>query len=313
MFLKIALVFSVLLQFGAFFNTISLIRKTKFNISWISISAGFLFMAIRRLIDLLELFDSNTISNQTEFSSWIAIAISILMFIASFYIRKIFQLHSRVNDLRKEGHAKVLSAVVRTEEKERKHFSKELHDGLGPILSSIKMTLSAIDKTSMEIQNVNILEKAENNIDNAIVVVKEIASNLSPQILEDFGLEKSIKSFTNNIISKTNFEIIVDSNLKGQRFAYNIEVIVYRIVCELINNTLKHANANKIKISIVHYPLSLELIYEDNGKGFNTEEADTKGLGISNIRSRVKSLNALMEISSTLNKGMFFMMKIDLK
>lgn len=298
MILQLALTLSVALQFGAFFITISLIPRTKYNSSWIMISIGFLLMALRRLWELIDIFSSNQSVKETFIESWIAVLISLLMFFGAFYIRKIFELQGRLDKFRKENEAKVLFAIIKTEEKERHRFAKELHDGLGPILSSIKMTLSAIDKTIEDLTNQQILEKTDHAIDEAILATKEISNNLSPHVLEHFGLEKAIKTFTNNIVIPDEMEIIISSNLNGKRYNYNIEVVLYRIIGELVSNTLKHAKASMIEISLYNYPRKLELFYSDNGIGFNIENQEYTGMGLSNIKSRVKSLDGEIVIKS---------------
>lgn len=304
MFIQIALIISVLLQFGAFFMTISLIQKTKFNISWITISIGFFLMALRRLYELIDIIINNQDDIQTHINSWIAVLISLLMFIASIYIRQIFILQGKINKLRKENEAKVLSAIIKTEEKERKKFAKELHDGLGPILSSIKMAISAINKTVMNTANKRIINKTENTVDNAIVTIKEISNNLSPHTLERYGLEKAIKSFTDTIITKDDLKIVLFINTNGKRYDYNKEVILYRIIGELVTNTLKHASATKIEISLFDYQNKLELFYSDNGIGFDMKNK-SNGMGLSNIDSRVKSLDGEIEMNSKPKQGFF--------
>lgn len=304
MFIQFALIISVLLQFGAFFIAISLITKTKFNISWIAISIGFFLMAIRRLIELVDIANSEHIDNQVLINGWIAVFISLLMFVASFYIRQIFNLQDKINKLRKENEAKVLSAIIKTEEKERQKFAKELHDGLGPILSSIKMAISAINKSVVGKTNEEIIEKTESSIDNAITSIKEISNNLSPHILERFGLEKAIKTFTDAIITKEDLKIILSFNLDKKRYNYNTEVILYRIIGELITNTLKYASSSKIEISLYNYGEKLELVYSDNGIGFDVNSIE-KGMGLSNISSRVKSLDGEMEMHSKSKQGFF--------
>ena len=305
MFIQVALIISVLLQFGAFFITISLIQKTKFNISWIMISIGFFLMAIRRLSELIDIINIESSSTHILINSWIAVLISLLMFIASIYIRQIFNLQGKMNKLRKENEAKVLSAIISTEEKERQKFAKELHDGLGPIFSSIKMAISAINKTIVGKTNEQIIDKTENAVDNAIITIKEISNNLSPHILERFGLEKAIKTFTDTIITTEEPEIIISSNLEGRRYNYNIEVILYRIIGELIANTIKYASASKAEISLFNYSKKLELFYSDNGIGFDMKKVKNKGMGLSNINSRVKSLDGEMEMHSKHKQGFF--------
>lgn len=304
MIIQIALIISVILQFGAFFIVLSLIPRTKFNISWIAISIGFFLMAIRRSIEFLDINTSDEITNQILVSSWIAVLISLLMFVASFYIRQIFNLQSRLNKLRNENESKVLSAIIKTEEKERKRFAKELHDGLGPILSSIKMAISAVDRSIVGKKNEEIINKTESNVDNAIISTKEISNQLNPHILDRFGLEKAIKTITDTIITKKPFDFIIQSNLKGKRYNYNLEVVLYRILCELINNTLKHASASKIEISLYGNENNMELYYEDNGIGFDTNDS-FEGMGLLNINSRVKSLHGEINIKSKHNNGFF--------
>lgn len=305
MFIQIALIISVLLQFGAFFITISLIQKTKFNISWIAISIGFFLMAVRRLLELIDILNLSQNDPKTAVNSWIAVLISFLMFIASIYIRQIFSLQSKIDKMRKENESKVLSAIIKTEEKERYKFAKELHDGLGPILSSIKMAISAINKSLVGETNKQIIDKTEIAVDNAITSLKEISNNLSPHILERFGLEKAIKTFIDTIITKENLDIVLSFKINGERYNYNIEVILYRIIGELITNTLKYASASKVEISLFNYLNKLVLIYYDNGIGFDKENYDNKGMGLSNINSRVKSLDGELDIISKEKQGFY--------
>ncbi|MEA3494517.1 MAG: ATP-binding protein, partial [Bacteroidota bacterium] len=305
MLIQFALIISVLLQFGAFFITISLIQRTKFNISWIMISIGFFLMAIRRLGELICVIDPESNIISLPINSWIAILISVLMFVASIFIRQIFNLQGKINKLRKENEAKVLSAIIKTEEKERQKFAKEIHDGLGPILSSIKMAISAINKSTLSKTNEEIFDKTENSVDNAIISVKEISNKLSPHILERFGLEKAIKTFTDTIVTGKNLKIIHVFNLNEKRFNYNIEVILYRIIGELISNTLKYASASEIEISLFSYEDKLEMFYSDNGIGFDLKKIEKKGLGLSNINSRIKSLDGKIEMHSKPKQGFF--------
>lgn len=310
MYIQIALIVSVLLQFGAFFITISLIPKTKYSISWIMISIGFFLMAFRRLEELIDIaiIGNNTI--QTLLNSWIAVLISLLMFGASFYIRRIFSLQDKVDKMREENEAKILSAIINTEEKERYKFAKELHDGLGPILSSIKMSVSAINKALLEKRNTDIIEKTEASVDNAIQSIKEISNNLSPHILERFGLEKALRNFSDTIISKNNLSVDFSSNIEKKRYEYNVEVIFYRIICELITNTLKYASASKIEILLYDYETKLDLFYSDNGIGFDIHNPRNMGMGLSNISSRVRSLDGKLEMQSKQNHG--FLVKISI-
>lgn len=307
-----ALILSVLLQFGAFFITISLIKKTRFNVSWIMISLGFLLMAFRRLNEFINILGSDSYNTETYFSSWIAVFISLLMFIGSIYIRQIFNLQGKIESMRKENEAKVLSAIIKTEEKERKRFSKELHDGLGPLIASVRMAISAIEKDKMSDSNKDIIDKTDFAIDEAITTIKEISNNLSPHLLEHFGLEKAINAYTENLIIGQDVDINISSNLNGNRFPENTEVTLFRIVGELFTNTIKYASASRVDIFIFNADNKLEMTYSDNGKGFSLKEEELKGLGLSNIRSRVKSLGGKLEIHTKPHQGFFLKISLPL-
>lgn len=302
--LKIALIFSVVVQFVAFIITISLIPKTRFNIAWISISIGFLLMAIRRLIEAFSYFREMPDDSITLLNSWIAVVISVAMLLSSIYIRKIFKVLNRIHQLRKESEAKLLSAIIATEEKERKHFSKELHDGLGPVLSSAKMTISAFNKVNIEKQNRELLDKVEKLVDNAILTTKEISNHLTPHVLERYGLRKAIENFFRNTTIQESTQLSISSNLEKRRYKESIEVVLFRICCELINNTQKHAFATKISIELNDNNELLELKYSDNGIGFESKH-EKYGMGLTNIVSRVKALNGSIELTSSPNKGFY--------
>lgn len=308
--LQIALIISVVLQFTAFVITISLIPKTRFNIAWISISIGFLLMAFRRLFEVFYILSLSEISRISEMSSWIAVIISISMLVSSIYIRKIFEVLNRIQRLRKDNESRLLSAVISTEERERKYFAKEIHDGLGPVLSSVKMTLSAINIVDIKKRDAELIHKSEMMVDDAIITTKEISNHLTPHVLERYGLKKALDTFVRNTIAKGTIRIDISSNVEKKRYHHNIEVIIYRICCELINNTLKYASANQIYIILYDNRDFISLKYDDNGIGFNLTEHETTGMGLTNIKSRVKSLNGSVEFRSNVNNGFYASIKL---
>jgi signal transduction histidine kinase len=302
MFIELALLISVILQCLAAAYAISLISRTKYNISWILVTAGFLIMAGRRLYEFVQLLDRN--NNIGLVNSWMAVLVSILMFVGAIYIRRIFMIQERIDAMRKQNDSKILSAIIQTEEKSRHDFAKELHDGLGPLLSAVKMSVSAIDKSKTDASNLEIIENTERNIDEAITAVKEISNNLSPHVLKNFGLHKAVDIFAEHCKSDKP-EIRFSSNIEEIRFDYNTEIILYRIICELVANTIKHASASTVDINLFHRNGELELIYTDDGIGFNVEETEnfSQGMGLSNIRSRIRSLKGTIEIFSLPEEG----------
>ena len=262
-------------------------------------------MAARRFYELLEIYRSEKIIEVGIISSWMAVLISLLMFIGVIYIKQIFNVQERIEIIRKQNESKVLSAIIKTEENSRQEFAKDLHDGLGPILSSVKMSVSAIDKSKIDTSNREIIEHTEQNIDEAITVIREISNNLSPHILKNYGLHRAVENFTDRFSASEKPEICISSNIQEKRFDYNTEITIYRIICELVTNSFKHASANRIDINLFHKKNELELIYSDDGVGIVVESLETKptGTGLSNIFSRIKSLNGSIDIISRPDAG----------
>lgn len=313
MTIKIALILSVIIQFITAIIALSLVKRTRNNVAWWLISAGFLLMAFRRVFELLQVYDSNSKLISGFLSSWIGVIISIAMLISLIFIRKIFDLQKQLDDLRKQNESKVLSAVLKTEEKERQDFSKELHDGLGPLLSSVKMAFSTIIKNKQT--DSAIISNTGKLIDESIATLKEISNKLSPHVLKNFGLYKAVKSFINKLNIANSPTIHFNSNLENKRFAFNTEVVLYRVICELISNTLSHANAQNIYIDLLEDGQYLTLKYIDDGQGFDEKQSnkDNSGLGFANIRSRIKSINGTFDIFTKIGEGIEVTCRINLK
>lgn len=301
----IALILSVLLQFTTAIIAISLIKRTLSNIAWWLISFGFLLMAFRRLLELLQVIESNSKLITGLLSSWTGVIISLIMLISLIFIKSIFNIQQRIDKFRRQNESRILSAIIKTEETERQYFAKELHDGLGPLLSSVKMAFSALTKNMNTKNDKKIVSNTENLIDESIIALKEISNKLSPHVLNNFGLYKAVKLFVNKLEINNQPKIIFNSNLEDKRFQYNIEAVFYRVICELIANTIKHASALNINIDLFADKNKLTLDYYDDGVGFILKkiQAEKKGTGYSNIESRIRSLNGIFQIYTNPNEG----------
>lgn len=202
-------------------------------------------------------------------------------------------------------------SVIEAEEKERSRFSKELHDGLGPLLSTLKIYLEVFFGNPSDLE---IRDRIENTLTESIKSVKEISNNLSPYILENMGLIKAINSFVEKIKYGKKIEINFNSNLE-RRLKSEIEISIYRFITELINNTIKHANATCIQIDIAEKSNILEIRYEDNGIGFELEEITlaSKGIGLYNLKSRIEKLGGKIDMISSPGNGfsIYAIIKID--
>jgi signal transduction histidine kinase len=313
MILKIALIISVILQGTAAAIALTLVKRTRKNVAWWLITLAFLLMAIRRVIELYLVFGSENPFINSLFSSWIGVAISLVLLVSLVFIKQIFNIQARMDALRKDTERRVLSAIIHTEETERKHFAKELHDGLGPILSSIKMSLSALKQPENEHRE-EILENTGKLVNEAIASIRETSNKLSPHLLKNFGIVRAIQAYLKTIKRVDHPVISFNTNLEGQRFSESIETALFRICGELLNNTLRHANARHIGIDLYQENKLLTLDYFDDGKGFDPALAQKKseGMGLSNIRSRVKSANGRLEIESQIGEGMHCRVEFDI-
>lgn len=284
---NISLVIVCILQLFAAVTAISLVRWTKYNVSWILICAGLVTLSIRSVCDIVGLFVPEFGFKNPMTYSWGGIFVSLCFAIGVFLIKKIF-IYIRVADVQQRTFEKrLLKSVLQAEENERKRFATELHDGLGPLLSSIKMGFSAI-KTDIKDEEVrNNLEYA---IAEAITTVREVSNNLSPHVLNSFGLEKAIKNFINTLTLPSSFKISYNMQLGDKRYSQTKEIVVYRVFCELLTNTLRHAEATEVDFELLEENKELVLRFHDNGIGFDPERENLKGSGYYNIISRVSSL-----------------------
>ncbi|HBS86209.1 MAG: hypothetical protein A2W91_09440 [Bacteroidetes bacterium GWF2_38_335] len=306
MVIIIALIVSIILQLIALVVALSLIKRTKYNVTWVLVSLALLFMATRRIMELIPFLEHSPNEAEGSLSVWLGVLTSMVIAIGLFYIRKIFHFLKKVDDVRYQSEQKIISTIIKTEEKERQRFAKDMHDGLGPLLSSAKMSVSALKASGSNETNKEILESIETVVNEAIISIKEISNNLSPHILTNFGLHAAIKSFSDKLTVLRSVQIVINSNINNKRFNYNTEVILYRVICELISNTIRHARAKTINMDFYLENDILKIYYFDDGIGFDFKKVlrhDQSGMGYSNIISRLNSINGKLEIDSEKDKG----------
>jgi signal transduction histidine kinase len=310
--LAIGIIISIILQFSAAILAFSLIRQTKYNISWILISIAFLLLSVSLGFELFKLLYNHLSDTFIIIGNGMSIFISLLFFVGVIFIKKIFNLQKRIDELRKQSENRVLNAIIITEERERQRFAKDLHDGLGPLLSMMKMSVSALLKAEMKASDKEIIVNVDALVTESITAIREVSNNLSPHILDNFGLISAINSFVAKITKNSSVQINVFSNKSDIRLDYNKEVVLYRVLLELISNTLKHAVAQNIGITILFNEKQVLVEYKDDGKGFDIESVSLThtGMGLSNISSRIKSIQGELEIQSKTNNGVVVFIKV---
>lgn len=205
---------------------------------------------------------------------------------------------------------KVYNAVIEGEEGERSRVARELHDGISPILATIKLYAQSLKDASDTNLRSALSEKIEKTINEAIRSISDISNNLSPHVLQNFGLIPALRNFIEKLDELLTLEFHLAFNL-SKSYGNTIEITIYRIITELINNSIKYSNANNIHI-LLNDNGPMYLKYRDDGIGFDYHSAleSKKGMGLFNIQNRVKSL--LGHVKFTSSKGKGFMLEIEI-
>ena len=221
------------------------------------------------------------------------------------------QIRMSITDVTKERKAEniqsLLRAVLHGQESERERIAAELHDSINPLLSIASMNVSSLLDYFKESKAAP-LEKLNSillMLENAMRGVREISSNLSPALLKSFGLSKALEQLCKKVRETGKLKITYLAHGMEDRLSFDIELALYRIAQELLNNVLKHAEAKAVDIQLIKHSKSVVLMVQDNGKGFDASPEDIKmnGFGFKNITSRVQSLDGSLTIDSSLGKG----------
>jgi len=207
----------------------------------------------------------------------------------------------------------MLKAIIQTEEKERAHFSKELHDGLGPLLSTIKLYLQWSERPNIKKSRTEIIGKAAEILEEALTTVKEISTKLSPHLLTNYGLSSAIKSFIEKLNATASYNIEFTSNT-NRRFDEAVEVSLYRAIIECINNTFKYAHAKNISIKLNDTGSQIQLQYKDDGSGFDIARTidERKGLGLFNIQNRLHTIGGKVDFKSEPGNGVDYLFTVEI-
>ena len=309
----IALIISIVLQIIAASYALRFMKLTKYRLSWILLSLAFAFMVVSKIIQLFEFFNRTPSYTWQMIDEWIGVLISFMLFIGVFLIREIFVSLKKAEIDRLRTEKRVLNAIINTEENERRRFANDLHDGLGPILSTVKMSLSSLNGSVDIPSRTIILNNTNHLVNEAINTIKDISNNLSPHVLSNFGLASAISAFTAKINQTKAIQIDFKSNMEDKRLENDKEVVIYRAACELINNSILHSGASRIEIELNKHEKFITLQFYDNGRGFDTSslnKEDNKGMGLSNIETRVRTVEGIFILESTPGKGTSALIKV---
>lgn len=206
----------------------------------------------------------------------------------------------------KEQELSIINAMVNGQEKERKRIAEDLHDNLGSVLATLKLHFEnlKINREKKKINQDELFDKTEGLIDQAYLKVRSIAHAKNAGVIANQALLMALQIMAEKISLADKIKIEVIHFGLNERLENSLEITVFRIIQELITNIIKHANAKNATINISLYDKKLNIIVEDDGKGFDINKVDLKdGMGINSIKTRVKHLKGTFNIDSTLGKG----------
>lgn len=203
-------------------------------------------------------------------------------------------------------------ATIRSQENERKRFAQDLHDGMGQLISSLRLMVNQLDKNTSVEEKISIAERSETILNDMHTEIRSIAFNLMPQTLIQHGLLPALQEMALRVNQTGKIIVNVQGYDLPARLHEVQEISLYRIIQEWTNNVIKYAQATKIEIQLMGYEEEINITIEDNGAGFDTNLLESsKGNGWKNINSRVNLVKGEIEIDSApQRKGTSLMIRI---
>ncbi|MBC6610841.1 sensor histidine kinase [Hymenobacter sp. BT507] len=219
------------------------------------------------------------------------------------YQRRLFQQQEQMRAVEDTAQQQALEAALLAQEEERRRIAGELHDGVGTTLAIVKMHLNALSRPDLT-------RDATDLLDQVIGEVRRISRNLLPATLQKFGLPFALEALARTVPADGPTHVVITQHGQPRRLSAQQELIIYRVVQELLGNGLRHAQAANIDITVNFGPDSLSIQYIDNGVGFDPALVEAQpavgariGLGFTNLRSRVAVLRGMLQHESAPGMG----------
>lgn len=220
----------------------------------------------------------------------------VVVFFVMTYKRKMLQNELERKSMESQHQHELLNATLKSQEAERKRLGGELHDSVGALLSSIKLNLQVKKKEAAD------LEPVLDNLNESIKLVRAISHQMMPVILVKYGLRKAIE----DLFEKISNETLQASVREWGAFTFdeNTSLMIFRIVQELTNNSMKHAAASTIDLSLTQEDQEARFVYQDNGRGFPAKVLEkSEGLGLLSIQTRAQSIGGRVIFSNSPENG----------
>ncbi|MBS2212260.1 hypothetical protein KEM09_12650 [Carboxylicivirga mesophila] len=205
---------------------------------------------------------------------------------------------------RKRKRRLIVETMMKAEEKENKRIAQELHDGVGPLLSAAKIYAHSLTNHTVDADKEMLSEKLNELLNGALKELRNTINNVTPQILQKYGLARAVESFVNHIQPITSIQFLIDVDELSFRDSL-IELAVYRALIELINNSIKYGSPTEIKIAIKNDDGGLVVSYIDNGVGFDIDQVKQNGFGLSNITNRIETIGGKISFNTGAGAGVY--------
>ena len=212
---------------------------------------------------------------------------------------------AKITELEKDKQLLAIDAMLKGQEEERSRIAKDLHDGLGGMLSGTKLSFMNMKEVLiLSPENAALFDKSLNMLDNTIGDLRKVAHNLMPEALVKYGLYDAIRDFCDTAAAASSVKVDYQQMGTQRKLSNTAEVFIYRIIQELVNNALKHANAKQLIVQLTTGPSKINITVEDDGKGYDTKTAAAKkGAGLDNIQYRVQYFNGTIDTITSPGNG----------
>lgn len=213
--------------------------------------------------------------------------------------------NQKIAELEKDKQLLAIDAMLKGQEEERSRIAKDLHDGLGGLLSGTKLSFMNIkENLVLTKENAALFDKSLSMLDNTIGDLRKVAHNLMPEALVKFGLHEALRDFCDTIESSSGIRIVFQQFGEKRKLSNTAEVFIYRIIQELVNNAVKHAEAERVIVQLTMSTDKTGITVEDDGKGFDKDSLSfTRGAGMANINYRVQYFSGKSDIVSSPGNG----------
>jgi two-component system NarL family sensor kinase len=238
----------------------------------------------------------------------------ILIFILLFYQKKRFSLSQQMLEIDKQHSEALLQSRIEIQEETFKNISQEIHDNIGQVLSFVKLNLNGITSVQLESDKEKMTESIA-LVAKSIRDLRDVAKSINTDYVSQIGLSEAIKQQLHILQKSGAFETKFEEHGIVKSLEKQNELILFRVVQELLNNIVKHAEAALIDTQLFYKNDMIEIQVSDNGKGFDTDAINeprksSAGLGLSNMRSRILLINGQFTIKSTLGEGTVVLIKV---